>query len=65
MNIAKAIPLSKLKKDYFDFEAKRKLCGSYDIFLVDNCILGKLPKLLRKTFYKKKKHPIPVNLKRA
>jgi ribosome biogenesis protein UTP30 len=65
LNIAKVIPLSKLKKEYFGFEAKRKLCGSYDIFLADDRILGELPKLLGKTFYKKKKHPIPVNLTRA
>ncbi|KAG0581098.1 hypothetical protein KC19_4G224700 [Ceratodon purpureus] len=65
LNIAKVIPLSKLKKDYFSFEAKRKLCGSYDIFLADDRILGELPKLLGKAFYKKKKHPIPVNLTRA
>jgi ribosome biogenesis protein UTP30 len=65
LNIAKVIPLSKLKKDYFGFEAKRKLCGSYDIFLADDRILGELPKLLGKTFYKKKKHPIPVNLTQA
>lgn len=65
LNIAKIIPLSKLKKDYFSFEAKRKLCGSYDLFLADDRILGELPKLLGKGFYKKKKHPIPVNLTRG
>lgn len=65
LKIAKVIPLSKLKTDYFSYEAKRKLCGSYDIFLADDRILGKLPKLLGKAFYKKKKHPIPVNLTRG
>ena len=65
LNIAKVILLSKLKKDYKAFEEKRKLCGSYDIFLADDRILGELPKLLGKAFYKKKKHPIPVNLTRA
>lgn len=65
LKIAKVIPLSKLKTDYFAYEAKRKLCGSYDIFLVDDRILAELPTLLGKAFYKKKKHPIPVNLTRA
>ena len=65
LKIAKVIPLSKLKTDFFAFEAKRKLCGSYDIFLADDRILAELPKLLGKAFYKKKKHPIPVNLTRA
>jgi hypothetical protein len=62
LNIAKVIPLSKLKKDYFGFEAKRKLRGAYDIFLAYDRILGELPKLLGKMFSKKKKPPIPVNL---
>lgn len=65
LKIAKVIPLSKLKTDYFAYEAKRKLCGSYDMFLADDRILADLPKLLGKAFYKKKKHPIPVNLSRA
>lgn len=65
LGIAKVIPLSKLKTDYFSFEAKRKLCGSYDVFLADDRILADLPKLLGKAFYKKKKHPIPVKLTRA
>lgn len=65
LKIAKVIPLSKLKTDYFAYEAKRKLCGSYDIFLVDDRILAELPTLLGKAFYKKKKHPIPVDLTRA
>ena len=65
LKVAKVIPLSKLRTDYFAFEAKRKLCGSYDLFLADDRILAELPKLLGKTFYKKKRHPIPVNLTRA
>ncbi|KAG0631098.1 hypothetical protein M758_1G227600 [Ceratodon purpureus] len=65
LRIAKVIPLSKLKTDYFSFEAKRKLCGSYDMFLADDRILGELPKLLGKAFYRKKKHPVPVDLTRA
>eukprot|EP00246_Nothoceros_aenigmaticus_P002627 TRINITY_DN13488_c0_g1_i1.p1 TRINITY_DN13488_c0_g1~~TRINITY_DN13488_c0_g1_i1.p1 ORF type:complete len:304 (-),score=56.95 TRINITY_DN13488_c0_g1_i1:234-1145(-) len=63
--IQKVIALSKLKKDYFAHEAKRKLCGSYDLFLSDDRILSELPKCLGKTFYKKKKHPIPVTLSRG
>ncbi|CAM6087332.1 unnamed protein product [Calypogeia fissa] len=62
--IAKVIGLSKLKTDYYPHEAKRKLCGSYDLFLADDRILQMLPKLLGKSFFKKKKHPIPVTLTR-
>lgn len=60
--IAKVIGLSKLRTDYKPFEAKRKLCGSYDLFLADKSVLPFLPKLLGKIFFKKKKHPIPVDL---
>jgi ribosome biogenesis protein UTP30 len=62
--IAKVIGVSKLKTDYYPHEAKRKLCGSYDLFLADDRILPMLPKLLGKSFFKKKKHPIPVTLTR-
>lgn len=61
LNIAKILTLPNLKKDYASVEAKRKLCGSYDVFLADERIFGELPKLLDKSFYKKK-HPIPVTL---
>eukprot|EP00249_Psilotum_nudum_P012394 c23756_g1_i1 orf=430-1362(-) len=60
--VAKVIGVSKLRTDYKPFESKRKLCGSYDIFLADKCIFSVLPKLLGKTFFKKKKYPIPVDL---
>ncbi|KAL3684553.1 hypothetical protein R1sor_002575 [Riccia sorocarpa] len=62
LGISKVIRVSKLKSDYFPHEAKRKLCGSYDLFLADDRVLPVLPKLLGKTFFKKKKHPIPVRL---
>lgn len=64
IGIAKVIPLSKLRTDYKAFEAKRKLCGSYDLFLADKSVLPALPKLLGKSFFKKKKHPIPVDLRK-
>eukprot|EP00243_Klebsormidium_subtile_P011810 TRINITY_DN6859_c0_g1_i1.p1 TRINITY_DN6859_c0_g1~~TRINITY_DN6859_c0_g1_i1.p1 ORF type:complete len:271 (+),score=48.72 TRINITY_DN6859_c0_g1_i1:104-916(+) len=61
--VSKVIGVSKLKTKYKPYEAKRRLCGSYDLFVADDRILGVLPKLLGKTFFKKKKHPIPVTLK--
>ncbi|GAB4828487.1 hypothetical protein Ancab_039325 [Ancistrocladus abbreviatus] len=36
--ISKIIKLSKLKSDYKPFEAKRKLCDSYDMFFADRRI---------------------------
>lgn len=60
--IAKVIGLSKLKTKYESHEKKRQLCNSYDLFMADDRILPSLPKLIGKTFFKKKKHPIPVKL---
>lgn len=56
--------MSKLKTKYKPFEVRRQLCNAYDIFLADECVLPLLPKLLGKSFYEKKKLPLPVNLKK-
>ncbi|XP_077250941.1 uncharacterized protein LOC143890230 [Tasmannia lanceolata] len=61
--ISKVLRLSKLKTDYKPFEAKRKLCGSYDLFFADRRIVPLLPKLIGKGFFKKKKIPITLDLK--
>ncbi|XP_044493374.1 ribosomal L1 domain-containing protein 1-like [Mangifera indica] len=61
--ITKVIKITKLKTDYRPFEAKRKLCDSYDMFFADKRVVPLLPKLLGKHFYKKKKIPVPVDLK--
>lgn len=60
--VAKVIGVSKLKGKYEPFEAKRQLCNSYDLFLADDRVVPSLPKLIGKSFFKKKKVPIPVNL---
>ncbi|XVF14869.1 hypothetical protein REPUB_Repub09cG0098000 [Reevesia pubescens] len=61
--ISKVVKLSKLKTDYRPFEAKRKLCDSYDMFFADRRIIPVLPRLLGKQFFKKKKIPVPLDLK--
>ncbi|KAF5480720.1 hypothetical protein F2P56_001444 [Juglans regia] len=61
--VSKVLKLSKLKSDYRPFEAKRKLCDSYDMFFVDKRVVPLLPGLLGKHFYKKKNIPVPVDLK--
>lgn len=60
--VSKVLKLSKLKSNYKPFEAKRKLCDSYELFLVDRRIVHLLPKLLGKFFFKKKKLPLPLDL---
>ncbi|GAB2286498.1 hypothetical protein Dimus_020897 [Dionaea muscipula] len=60
--ISKVIKLSKLKTDFKGFEAKRKLCDSFDMFFADKRVIPLLPKLLGKHFYKKKKIPVPIEM---
>ncbi|KAI8850536.1 ribosomal protein L1p/L10e family-domain-containing protein [Chytridium lagenaria] len=48
VSISKVIGLSKLKAKYTQYEAKRKLCASYDLFLADERIVTLLPPLLGK-----------------
>jgi ribosome biogenesis protein UTP30 len=63
--VAKVLAASKLRTKFESYEAKRKLCASYDLFLADDRLLPALPKLLGKSFFKKKKQPIPVDLRKA
>lgn len=64
-SIKKIIGISKLKLKYKPFEAKRQLCNLYDVFIADDRILPLLPKALGKTFFAKKKLPIPVSLEKT
>lgn len=47
--------MEKLGTDYKSFEAKRKLSASYDLFLCDKRVYGRLSTLLGKKFFEKKK----------
>jgi ribosome biogenesis protein UTP30 len=63
--VSKIIGLSKLRTKYESHEAKRQLCGSYDLFLADERVLPSLPKLIGKSFFKKRKQPIPIDIRAA
>jgi ribosome biogenesis protein UTP30 len=60
--VAKVLGISKLRNNYKPHEAKRQLCDSYDLFLADARVIPVLPKLLGKSFFVKKKQPVPVDL---
>ncbi|PHH74461.1 hypothetical protein CDD80_3070 [Ophiocordyceps camponoti-rufipedis] len=61
--ITRVIDFSKLKAKYSQYEAQRKLFSEHDIFVADDRIVNRLPKVLGKTFYKStQKRPIPVVL---
>jgi ribosome biogenesis protein UTP30 len=60
--ITKVIGVDKLAKKFKTFEDRRKLCGSYALFLADARIIRRLPKLLGKVFISKKKMPVRVEI---
>ncbi|MED6110574.1 hypothetical protein PIB30_044340 [Stylosanthes scabra] len=62
IGVSKVLRLSKLASDYRPFEAKRKLCDSYDVFFADKRVVPLLPRLLGKKFFRKKKIPVQVDL---
>lgn len=62
--ITRVIDVTKLKAKYSQYEAQRKLFAEHDVFLGDDRIINRLPKILGKTFYKTTlKRPVPVVLK--
>ncbi|KAK2616910.1 proteasome-interacting protein cic1 [Conoideocrella luteorostrata] len=59
--ITRVIDFGKLRAKYGQYEAQRKLFSEHDVFLADDRIINRLPKVLGKTFYKTTvKRPIPV-----
>jgi len=62
VKVAKIIGITKLKKNYKTFEARRQLCSSYDLFLADDRIIPMLPKALGNPFFKRKKQPIAIKI---
>ncbi|XP_055687950.1 ribosomal L1 domain-containing protein CG13096-like [Lutzomyia longipalpis] len=60
--INRVIPLNDLRINYGSFEAKLKLCQSFDVFLVDSRIYNHTIKLFGKHFLKRKRLPLPVEM---
>ncbi|TPX08535.1 uncharacterized protein E0L32_010022 [Thyridium curvatum] len=59
--ITRVIDLTHLKAKFNQYEAQRKLRGDHDIFVADDRIINRLPKVLGKVFYKSTiKRPIPA-----
>jgi len=61
-NIKKIIGFKTIRTKYHQYEAKRKLLGSYDLFLCHRTLRYKLRAQLGKVFQKVKKFPIPIYL---
>lgn len=62
LSVSKVIGVGKLKKKFKDLEAKRILCDSHDVFLVDERVLPIVPRWFGSYFYRKGKSPIKVDL---
>ncbi|XP_072981513.1 uncharacterized protein [Typha angustifolia] len=62
--ISEVVGISDLRTDYRPFESRRKLCGSHDLFVADRRVIPLLPRLLGKSFFRKKKIPLPLDLSR-
>ncbi|KAK7863245.1 hypothetical protein R5R35_001455 [Gryllus longicercus] len=60
--ISEVITLRQLKTEYEQYEMKRALCNSFDVFLSDAKVCGHISHLLGKTFYDRKKLPVPIKL---
>lgn len=61
--VTRVIGVEKLKAKFTQYEAQRKLYSEHDVFLADDRIINRLPKILGKTFYKTTlKRPVPVVL---
>ncbi len=63
--VAKVIGTSKLRTKYESHEAKRALCGAYDLFLADERILPSLPKLLGAPPPRRRSQATPWRCERA
>lgn len=62
-NISKVIDLKKLRTHYNQYEARRTLASSYDLFLVEDTILPDVCHQLGSSFLRIRKYAIFFNLK--
>lgn len=62
-NVDKVLGLSKLRKRYKQYDDKKQLCASYDVFLADEAVQPMLAQLTGKAFFSCKKMPIPIDMR--
>jgi ribosome biogenesis protein UTP30 len=61
--ITRVVDFAHIKSKFSQYEAQRKLFAEHDVFLGDDRIINRLPKVLGKTFFKTtQKRPVPVVL---
>jgi len=64
-NVKKVVGIESLRNKYHQYEARRKLLQSYDLFLCDENISLVLNRLLGKTFINTKRFPRPIRIKKT
>ncbi|KAH8741119.1 hypothetical protein FG386_001671 [Cryptosporidium ryanae] len=63
--ITKVIGVGKLQKKFSTYKDRRELCSGYDLFLADDRVVEKLPKLLGSYFIKTNKMPVALRLRES
>lgn len=63
--ISKVISVSKLSNKYGTYKDRRELCSGYDLFLSDDRIIEKMPKLLGSFFINANKMPIALKIRES
>jgi len=58
--VTKVMAVSKLRANFKQYESRRKLRDTYDMFVCDDAVTLALRSLLGKTFFKSGKIPIPI-----
>jgi len=61
--ISQVMPLRQVKVEYDQYELRRRLVSQFDLFLSDGRIAGHMLHLLGKEVYRKRKLPVPVNMR--
>ena len=59
------IPVAELKSDYKAAEARRRLCGAFDLFVADAAIVEMLPGIIGSSFYKRRRFPVAADVSGA
>ncbi|XP_022207668.2 ribosomal L1 domain-containing protein 1 [Nilaparvata lugens] len=60
--VKKVITMEQIKTEYARHEIRRKLCNSYDYFLVDNRLLDEIHSNMGTIFQRQKKAPVAIKM---
>jgi len=61
----RVLGVSRLKKEFREFQDRRALVARYDAFFCDDRVVTMMPKLCGKAFFSRNKAPLPVRVDRG